>query len=49
MGKKNYLRRYELIYGHGVHSSVGVYREQVLVKSWVDTNDLLDLMVHLQL
>jgi hypothetical protein len=46
-GKKTYSRRYEPIYGHGVHSSVGIYREQVLIKSWVDTNGVLDLMVHL--
>jgi hypothetical protein len=46
---KNYSRRYEPIDGHGVHSSVGVHCKQVLVESWVDTNDVFDLMVHLQL
>ena len=44
-----HLRGDEAVQREGMDSSIGIHHEQVLVESRVDTDDILDLVVHFEL
>lgn len=43
------LRRDETIDRERVNCSIGIYHEQVFVECWVNSNNVLNLVIHLQL
>jgi len=42
------LRGYQAIQGQGLDHSIGINHKQILIEGWVDTDNVLDLVVNLK-
>ena len=42
------LRRYQAIQGKSINNCIGIHHEKIFIEGWIDTNNILDLMVNLK-